>query len=564
MAAGGKQMGRADRRRIKPPIATTGGGLERGRDCFARRAWSDAYQALQLADQTKPLAANDLELLAMAACLTGRDDEYLRVLERAHQALLDAGQPQRAIRCAFWLGFRLFLRGEAGQATGWLARAQRLLEREAEECAERGYLLLPVVEHLLDSGDYEPAHATAANAVGIGERCGDADLIACARHQQGRIHLRQGQIATGLSLLDEVVVAVATGELSSLVTGMMYCSVIMACQEVYAVGRAREWTAALSRWCDEHPDIVAFTGVCRVHRAEIMQLGGAWQEAIDEARRAHDSALQGDRHTAAAAAYQQAEVHRLRGEFAAAEAAYRNASEGGLEPQPGLALLRLAQGRLDAATAAIRRAASVPASALHRTKLLPAYIEIMLATGDIEAARTACGELSAIARGFDTDVLRAMATEAQGAAELAAGNPQAALGPLCEALEVWRRVEAPYAAARVRVLIGRACRAVGDEDGAQLELSAARSAFQQLGAAPDVARIDTSVTDAAEAHLHGLTTRELQVLRLVATGRTNKTIAVELHLSERTIDRHVSNIFNKLDVPSRAAATALAYERKLL
>jgi DNA-binding CsgD family transcriptional regulator len=555
-------MARSTQRKSRPASAHR--DLERGRECYARRAWGDAYQALALADQATPLAADDLELLAMSACLTGRDDEWLRVLERAYQALLDAHERQRAIRCAFWLGFRLFLRGESGRATGWLARGQRMLERETEECAERGYLLLPAVEQLLDSGDYEQAHATAAKAVEIGERCGDGDLIACARHQQGRIYLRQGQIGMGLSLLDEVMVAVSTGELSSLVTGMMYCSIIMACQEVYAVGRAREWTTALSRWCDEQPEVVAFTGVCRVHRAEIMQLGGAWQDAIDEARRAGESALEGDRHTAAAAAYQKAEVHRLRGEFAAAEAAYRSASEGGLEPQPGLSLLRLAQGRIDAAAAAIRRAAGVPANPLLRTRLLPAYVDIMLAAGDIEAACTACGELDAIARSFDTEVLSAMAAEARGAVQLAGSNTQAALGSLRDALVVWRGIDAPYAAARVRVLIGKACRAAGDEDGAQLELSAARSVFHQLGAAPDVARIDAASAVAVPADPHGLTPRELQVLRLIATGKTNKAIGAELHLSDRTIDRHVSNIFTKLDVPSRAAATALAYEQKLI
>ena len=266
----------------------------------------------------------------------------------------------------------------SGPATGWIARAQRLLEHEEHECAERGYLLLPVVEQHLAAGDLEAAYATAAEAAEIGERCGDADLIACTRHDQGRIRIQQGQVEKGLALLDEVMVAVTAGELSSLVTGLMYCSVIQACQEVYAFGRAREWTAALAQWCEEQPEMVAFTGVCRVHRAEIMQLRGAWQEAIEEAQRARERAQGISRQTAAAALYQQAEVHRLRGEFAAAEEAYRSASQWGLEPQPGLALLRLAQGRTDAAVAAIRRAVSATADRLQRTKLLPAYIEIML------------------------------------------------------------------------------------------------------------------------------------------------------------------------------------------
>ena len=241
-------------------------------------------------------------------------------------------------------------------------------------------------------------------------------------------------------------------------------------------------------------------------------------------------------------------MHRLRGEFAAAEEAYRSASQWGLEPQPGLALLRLAQGRTDAAAAAIRRAVGATADRLQRTKLLPAHIEIMLAAGDVQEARGACHELEEIAGTFDTGVLGAMAAYARGAVELAEGNPHAALGSLRCAFEVWQQVEAPYAAARVRVLIGLACRALGDDDGGGLELDAARAVFEQLGAAPDLARIDALIQGAPSAHRHGLTRRELQVLRLVAAGKTNKAIAAELCLSEKTIDRHVSNIFTKLDV----------------
>ncbi|MGH6901286.1 MAG: LuxR C-terminal-related transcriptional regulator [Geminicoccaceae bacterium] len=538
--------------------------LERGREHYARRAWADAYRSLARADQAAALGGEDLELLAMAAYLTGRDDDYLGALERAHHAHLDADQRRRAIRCGFWLGLRLFFRGEQGRATGWMARAQRLLAHEEHECAEQGYLLLPVVEQQLAAADCEAAFATAAGAAAIGERCGDADLIACARHDQGRIRIQQGQVEQGLALLDEVMVAVSAGELSCLVTGLMYCSVIQACQEVYAFGRAREWTAALAQWCAEQPDMVAFTGVCRVHRAEIMQLRGAWQEAIEEAERARERSEGVNQQTAAAALYQQAEVHRLRGGFARAEAAYRGASQGGLEPQPGLALLRLAQGRTAAALAAIRRALGATVDRLQRTKLLPAQIEIALAAGDLEDARAACRELAEIAAGFDSGVLGALAAQARGAVELADGDASAALGSLRRAWQVWQQVEAPYAAARVRVLVGLACRALGDDDGGGLELDAARAVFEQLGAAPDLARIDALTRGAPSGRPHGLTRRELQVLRLVATGKTNKAIAAGLFVSEKTVDRHVSNIFTKLDVPSRAAATAYAYQHKLI
>jgi DNA-binding CsgD family transcriptional regulator len=546
------------------PGARGVGRLDRARRSYGQRAWADAYQAFSFADQEKLLEAEDLELLAMAAYLVGRDDEYLRTLERAYNAHNNAGQCARAVRCAFWLGFRLLMRSEMGRAAGWLGRAQRLLERDARECAERGYLLLPVVEQHLASGDFETAYAAAADAAAIGERCGDPDLIACARHQQGRIRLQQGQVEAGLGFLDETMVAVTARELSPLVTGLMYCSVIAACQQVYALDRTAEWTAALTRWCEGQPDMVPFSGVCQVHRAEIMQLRGTWPEAIEEARRACARSQGVNQQAAAAALYQQAEVHRLKGEFAAAEEAYRGASQLGLDPQPGLALLRLVQGRSDAAATAIRRVASTTVDRLKRMSLLPAYIEIMLAAGDVQDARNACRELEDIARSLDTGVPGAIAAQACGAVDLAEGNAQAALGSLRRAFEVWQRIEAPYAAARVRVLIGLACRALGDEDGAGLEIDAARSIFERLGATPDVARIDALMKRTPSGHAYGLTPRELQVLRLIATGETNKAIAGKLSLSEKTVDRHVSNIFAKLDVSSRAAATAFAYQHKLI
>jgi DNA-binding CsgD family transcriptional regulator len=553
-----------EQREPNAPNAPMPGELELGREHYARRAWADAYRSLARADQAAPLGGEDLELLAMAAYLIGRDEDYLRALERAHHAHLDVDERLRAVRAAFWLGLRLFFRGEIGPATGWIARAQRLLEHEEDECAERGYLLLPVVEQHLAAGDLEAAYATAAQAAAIGERCGDADLIACTRHNQGRIRIQQGEIEKGLALLDEVMVAVTAGELSSLVTGLMYCSVIQACQEVYAFGRAREWTAALAQWCEQQPEMVAFSGVCRVHRAEIMQLRGAWQEAIEEAQRARERAEGISRQATAAALYQQAEVHRLRGEFAAAEEAYRSASQWGLEPQPGLALLRLAQGRTEAAVAAIRRALGATGDPLQRTKLLPAHIEIALTAGDVQDAHTACRELEEIAASLETAVLGAMASHARGAVELAEGEARAALGSLRRAFAVWQQVEAPYAAARVRVLIGLACRSLGDDEGGRLELDAARAVFEQLGAAPDLARIDWLIRGAPSDRRHGLTPRELQVLRLVAAGKTNKAIAAELFLSEKTVDRHVSNILTKFDVPSRAAATAHAYQHELI
>jgi DNA-binding CsgD family transcriptional regulator len=543
------------------PIEAGLGAVERGREHCRRRAWTHAYDALSLADGVAPLRIDDLELLAQAAYLTGRDAEYLDALARVHDACLAADEPTRAARSAFWLGFRLALRGEAGRANGWFARARRALDGSGRRSVEEGYLLLPVAERQLASGAVTAALATATRATELGEQFADRDLIACARHQQGRIRLRQGQLAEGLALLDEAMVAVVAGELSPLVTGLIYCSVVEACQEVFALGRAREWTSSLARWCDEQPEMIAFSGVCRVHRAEILQLGGSWAAALDEARRARERARDVNRWAEAAACYQQGEVHRLRGELEAAEKAFRCASELGLEPQPGLSLLRLAQGRTEAAVAAIRRV--MRATGGHqRARVLPACIEILLAAGDAEEARHACGELEQAAERLDADILRAMAAQAIGAVELAAGNAQGALASLRRAYRIWQELEVPYEAARVRVLVALACRALGDREGSELELEAARAVFEKLGAAQP--RVPLPAAAGASPPRHRLTARELQVLRLVAAGKTNRAIGVELFLSEKTIDRHVSNIFAKLGVSSRTAATAYALQHELI
>jgi DNA-binding CsgD family transcriptional regulator len=399
-------------------------------------------------------------------------------------------------------------------------------------------------------------------AAAIGERCRDADLTAAARHLEGRAFIHQGEVAPGLKLLDETMLAVVAGELSPIMTGLMYCAVIEACHDVYEIRRAREWTFALSQWCEQQSEMVAFTGVCLVHRAEIMQFYGAWSEALADACRACDRSKQAARKPPGAALYQQAEIYRLRGDWGKAEEAYRDASQLGYEPQPGLALLRLAEGRIDAASAGIRRLLIATTGRIQRAKLLPAYLQIMLAVGDVENSGHACQELQALAEEFDTDILRAVAQQAQGAVALGRGDPQAAIGPLRRAFELWERLEAPYEAARARVLVGQACQSRGDDEAAGLEFDAARSVFAQLGAQPDLDRLDAARP--ATSPPGPLTGRELEVLRLIVSGHTNRAIAARLYLSERTIDRHVSNILCKLNVPSRAAATAYAYDHKLI
>ena len=539
--------------------------LERGREAFARRAWFDAFEALSAADQADPLGVDDLELLATSASMVGRMDDYLALLERAHHAHADAGEGLPAARCAFWLGMNLAIRGELGPAGGWFGRAQRLVEREGQECVEQGYLLVPAALQRQAAGDHDAAYEAATAAAEIGERFGDADLVAAAVHFKGLIRINEGRVEEGLPLLDEAMISVTAGEVGPIMTGVVYCGVIACCEEAFEPRRAHEWTNALRRWCDAQPQMVAFTGRCLAHRAGIMQLHGEWQNALEEARLARDRCEEAmNRAATGQALYQQGELHRLQGNVAAAEAAYRDASRYGREPQPGLALLRLSQRDVGSAAAAIRRILSETHGPMQRAVLLPAYAEIMLAAGEVDEAREASHELAEIAANTERPMLAAIAAHVRGAVDLAEGDPQAALAALRSASRVWQELDAPYELARVRVLVGQACRAVGDEDTAAMELEAARDVFDRLGAAPDLARVDALTRRLEAPETHGLSARELEVLRLVAAGKTNREIASELVVSEHTVARHVQNIFTKLRVSSRTAATAFAFEHQLV
>jgi DNA-binding CsgD family transcriptional regulator len=533
--------------------------LRQAREAFERRDWALAVERLRSAGD---LTVADTMALATAAFLIGDADESVRAMQAGYQDRIKNGDALGAVRFAFWLGFLLNTRGEMAVGGGWVARAERLLETQPEDIVERGYLLIHEFFQHLFRGDLARAEETAVRVVQIGRRFQDADLVAQGLNCQGRIMIYSGRVREGLALLDEAMIGISAAEVSPIIAGSVYCSMIEACQELSDFSRAASWTVALTRWCDAQPSLVPFTGQCSLHRGQIMRLRGAYDEALAEfalAQRRYQA--EGTIAPAGRALAEQGDVLRIQGKLDEAEAAYRQAAELGHEPQPGLLLAWLARGRTAAAIPAVRRLLAEAQGPVQRSWLLPAAVEVIVAAQLLEEARQYSDELSGIASAFGSPALQAAAAYAAATVELTSGEMEEALHQARESCRLWSEIGSPYETARARVLIARTLREHGDEDSARSELSVAHGSFAELGAAPAAEEVDRLLHRARPG---GLTEREVEVLKLVAEGRSNPDIARALVLSQKTVERHLSNIFTKLAVPSRTAAAAYAHEHGLM
>jgi DNA-binding NarL/FixJ family response regulator len=535
-------------------------GLQQARDAYARGRWDLAHAGYAEVAATGHLEVDDLAAYADAAWWLGRNDESLELSEQVYRRCLQGERAPAAARLAVEIGFLWLLRGEETIGSGWISRANRLLA-DAPDCAQHGYLRYLDVLAALGEAAFDRAIAGARDMAVLAQRHDDPTLEAIALVLEGVATVRSGQVARGLAICDEAMLPVRAGDVTPNWAGNLYCQVMGLCFELGDFTRARAWTDATERWCDQFSNAAMFTGICRVHRAQLLHLEGAWDQAEVRAEQACRDLADLNVGVVAAGHYEVGQLRRLRGDDEEAARAYDRAHELGRDPQPGWALLRLAQGDAAAARAAIETALAAAGQALERPPLLAARLEIAEATDDADLADATAHELRQLAEEFATPGLRAEASQAEGVALLLHGEPERALGPLRAACRRWCDLQAPYAMARNQVRLARALEAIGDVEAAARERARAATTFEVLGARRDL----QALSDAARAEPApgGLSRRETEVLRLVADGASNAAIAGQLTISERTVERHVSNIFLKLQVASRMEAARFAFAHGL-
>jgi DNA-binding CsgD family transcriptional regulator/tetratricopeptide (TPR) repeat protein len=530
--------------------------------------WASMYR--ELVDRPKEaLGPRELEQLAVSSYLIGDDDGCAAAWEAAHLRHVDAGNRPDAARCSFWLAFCLMLRGHMAQAGGWLGRTEAIIGDDLD-CSSRGYVLIPALLGALESGDATAALDFAVRAGEIAIEFGDADLGAFAGLGEGQALIAVGESMAGTARFDEVMLAVSRGEVGPIASGVVYCAVILECMQIFDLRRAAEWTDVLYAWCEDQPELVPYRGQCLVHRSQLLQAEGDWHQAVTTVDAACRRLANPPHPALGLAQYQVAELHRLAGSFDDAAVAYAQASASGQEPMPGMALLALVRGDVEAAATGIRSALQEMTQRMRRPSLLAAAVEIFRDANDLAAARAAADELIEISAGSASDVLKAMADQAIGAVTLSEGDPATSLSRLRSARSAWTRLNMPYEAAGASVLLGLGYVSLGDQTSAGLEFENARVAFDALGARPDLDRLrllearSGLVPPASDGGRSGLSNREVEILTHVASGQTNREIAAALTISQHTVGRHLENIFAKLGVSSRAAATAYAYEHDLL
>lgn len=536
--------------------------LRHARSDFERGEWVGALEVWDGMDASS-ISADDLCSAGTAAILLGRHDVAMQSFQRAFERYLAAGNVPAAVRRAFHLTMVLLLRGETSGGLGWLARGQRLAAALPDGDLERGYLAFAQMFAHITTGRVDEAQRCAVAAADAARRHEDRDLLALGLCSQGRIAIYSERVGEGLALLDEAMLEVTGGGLDPVITGQIYCTAIEGCQEIADYSRVTQWTRALDAWCSAQPGLVAFVGQCSLHRGQIFRAYGAWDEALDEFAAAIERYRRaGSQAAIGLAAAERGDLLRLRGDAAGADDAYRLAADHGHDPQPGLALLWLMRGELQPAVAAARRVLAESPTSVARSRVLPGVIEILVAGGDLTGARAAADELQTIATSFGTEPLLAQAATCAGVVQLSDGDPAGALPYLRKARAGCARLEMPYAAGVVALATARALLAMGDEQSAARDLQVARAAFERVGARVDLGRVDELL--GRPARPQGLSEREIEILQLVASGRSNAQIATALVLSEHTVARHLSNIFTKIGVANRTAAAAFAFDHGLL
>lgn len=536
--------------------------LAAAREAYERKEWLDAYQALSGLDAAG-LRADDFTALATTAYLLGRHNDCVQALQRAFQANVAAGNDPAAARSALQLALVLTMRGERAVGGGWAARATRILDDLTGDVVERGYAAAHLALSCVVGGDYAAAFEHASVVAEYGHRYHEPDLLAHGLNMKGRLLTHAGQVQEGLRLMDESLVGVVAGDVSPIVSGIVYCTTVEGCALVHDFGRMAEWTRALTSWCEAQPGLVAFTGQCAVHRGQLLRLRGAFDEAVEELERAAERyALSGGGPAVGLAHEERGDVLRLIGDLRGAEQAYEQASRHGSRAQPGRALLCSARGDHRRAIDMIEPLLDEVGDPIERARLLPAAVQIRLVAGDVPEAARFARELDEIAAAFGCPGMFATHAHAAGTVALAEGDPVRAIAVLRPAIDAWTELGATYETARCRVTLGEAHRSLGDERSAKVELAAARDLFAEIGARP--AELDARRRLGEDESPGGLTDREIEVLRRVAAGKSNADVAAELVIAEKTVARHLSNIFVKLGVTSRTAAAAFAFEHGLV